>query len=230
MDFSLKHLGSIVFGSAIAQKLLEAFATKGVEVATGKLEKSFEENRSETLALIISEVRSADKKASDRLLARHRKRQRLEKRSYQPYEPYQHGDESKMAHGLSELYAHLQKEEEKELRVEVFCFLGNLGEKKFDETLEWLVDDRVQQWLGKTFTIIRGAYGHSEKAVRDLFHRMLDALTGAEHLETVTDKLAVIFSEAVQVSDIVGATAFKGMNKFLLGAESLLDKIPGGKK
>ncbi|MEX0877744.1 MAG: hypothetical protein WDZ40_02660 [Candidatus Spechtbacterales bacterium] len=210
--------------------MLEALADKGAKIGAEAAEEALkkdEEWRDEMYGhwvhtSIDPKVSSKKREGAKILIERHR----------QASESTVKGADAKetlMMHSLGKAWHHLNGT--KQIRDNFFYLgLGHMEDDAFAAALDALHDDKIQQWIGKIGRVIEGAYGKAEGWAVKLFNRVLDALTGAEDLGTVSDKLAVIFSDAVQASDILGGTALAATNKGLGLIEKMVDKIPGGRK
>jgi len=194
----------------------------GGKKASERIIKKFEESRAELLAFIRS-LAAIDKKASETLIQRQRVRQLCEKRSYPPYEQYQPGDEDRYVELLTKLYRVLDEPEEKEMRKEIFKWLGRLSDEDFDATLEFLHHDVFIQWLKKSWGWVKeiwgklystdlqnpGLYQKMEigKKVKKSVDGRLEIFLGTQNLGEFTQKLKQIRS---QLQDDIKAEKERG--------------------
>lgn len=146
--FNLGEIFKEVVIAGVIAGLVDGFkvgARKEGEIVAEKIVKKFEEHRAEMLAFLRG-LAASDKEASEKLFERQRIRSLCQKKFYSE-ERYKPGDEDLYVELLTKLYMALNEPSEKEIRVEVFKWLGHLSDEDFDLTIEFLKHDVFIQWL-----------------------------------------------------------------------------------
>lgn len=184
-----KQFGLEIGAEVVAEKLVggnEKVEGKGAEKmarAVGQRMKSEAEYRDELFAFIGSTLMEEDREAAENLRRRHSMRQHEEKRTYKigrrkpPYEP---GDEDHFVITLGRLYKNIgndANEKERGLRLTVFKWLGHMDDKEFDEALEFLTNDMLQQRVVKFF-----------RSLQETFGRLIDRFPSLEEVANAIEK------------------------------------------
>ena len=188
----LKEMGIAGVMVGIMDAIKEALkdgAKKAGEVATDKILKKFEERRDEMLAFIRG-LSAIDPYASATLLRRHEERNFCQKRSYSD-ECYKPGDENEFVELLTKLYVALDEPDERNIRIQVFKWLGNIPDKEFDARLEFLKHDVVLQWLKKFL-------GYAKQAINKFYSTNVENLGLYQELDRKAAQLAQRINQRVQ--------------------------------
>lgn len=148
-----------------------------------KLEKSFQEYRTEMWSFVLTELYAEDEKASKVLQRRQARRQGCDPRTYADKDPYLPGDEDFMMNMLGSAYMFLSENKELASRMSLFQALGRMSDQQFDKTLEAFHNDKVKQFFARISRVGKEAIKTAGKGLNE------GATAVAQELHSLNDWL-----------------------------------------